>query len=561
MRQLLAFGITTVGNTFVVDNGAQVTFAVDKTTGDLVSIKRSGTELTAPHSLTNRYSHVDSGFGSATVTSQVSGTSWAKVTVTSGTITHYYISRAGFNDVVMATRDTASGATGGELRFITYLNRSIFTNHNAASDINGKTAIEGSDVFASNGITASKFYSGKQFINDSFHGITGGGFGVWMMTPNRESSSGGPFFKDINEQGTSAAIEVYNYMFSGHTQTEAYRPQLNIYGLEINTGANPVPIDFSFLSGLGLTGYVAASGRGTVSGTISGNLNGQAATVGLANSTGQYWAKASGSSFSVTGVKPGTYTQTLYMGEKAVGSKSVTVSAGATATSNIASTWAPPSAQWTIGTWDGTPNGFKNASLIQTMHPSDSRMSAWTPTTFTVGSSSTSSFPLAQWKTGVNSPTKINFNLSSVTGSTYTLRIGITLAFAGGRPVITVNPGTSQAWTSPTPPISTQPDSRGITRGVYRGNNTTFAYNIPATALHTGTNTIQIDVASGSSGTTYLSPNFVFDALDFSAGTVAPQSLTAAAPPPSASPHGTNFSNVRMIQLLNPDDPVLKSLV
>jgi hypothetical protein len=96
---------------------------------------------------------------------------------------------------------------------------------------------------------------------------------------------------------------------------------------------------------------------------------------------------------------------------------------------------------------------------------------------------------------------------------------------------------------------------------VYRGNNTTFAYNIPATALHTGTNTIQIDVASGSSGTTYLSPNFVFDALDFSAGTVAPQSLTAAAPPPSASPHGTNFSNVRMIQLLNPDDPVLKSLV
>jgi rhamnogalacturonan endolyase len=250
------------------------------------------------------------------------------------------------------------------------------------------------------------------------------------------------------------------------------------------------------------------------------------------------------------------------MGEKAVGSKSVTVSAGSTATSNIASTWSPPSALWTIGTWDGKPTGFRNANLIETMHPSDSRMGGWSPVTFTVGSSSTSSFPLAQWKTGVNSPTKINFNLSSVTGSTYTLRIGISLAFAGGRPVITVNPGTGQAWTSPVPPQSTQPDSRGITRGVYRGNNTTFAYNIPSSALHTGTNTIQIDVASGSSGTAYLSPNFVFDALDFSAGTIAPQSVTAvASPPPSAATRTTNFSDLRIINLLNPEDPALKNLV
>jgi rhamnogalacturonan endolyase len=191
------------------------------------------------------------------------------------------------------------------------------------------------------------------------------------------------------------------------------------------------------------------------------------------------------------------------------------------------------------------------------MHPSDSRMSAWTPTTFTVGSSSTSSFPLAQWQSGVNSPTKINFNLSSVTGSTYTLRIGITLAFANGRPVITVNPGTGQAWTSAVPTASTQPNSRGITRGTYRGNNFTFAYNIPSSALHTGTNTIQIDVASGSSGTTYLSPNFVFDALDFSAGTVAPQSVTAA---PTARPVPTAPS-IRTIDLVAPEDVDLSKLV
>src|SRR2546430_9095343 len=43
---------------------------------------------------------------------------------------------------------------------------------------------------------------------------------------NRESSSGGPFFRDINNQGSSQQ-ELYNYMNSGHTQTEPYRMGLH----------------------------------------------------------------------------------------------------------------------------------------------------------------------------------------------------------------------------------------------------------------------------------------------------------------------------------------------
>ena len=45
------------------------------------------------------------------------------------------------------------------------------------------------------------------------------------------------------------------------------------------------------------------------------------------------------------------------------------------------------------------------------------------------------------------------------------------------------------------------------------GINTTYTYSIPASALKTGTNSLSISVVSGSSGETFLSPNFIFDAL------------------------------------------------
>jgi len=46
-----------------------------------------------------------------------------------------------------------------------------------------------------------------------------------------------------------------------------------------------------------------------------------------------------------------------------------------------------------------------------------------------------------------------------------TLEIATTLAFAGGRPQATVN-----EWAGDAPAAPNQPDSRGITRGTWRGN-------------------------------------------------------------------------------------------
>ena len=131
------------------------------------------------------------------------------------------------------------------------------------------------------------------------------------------------------------------------------------------------------------------------------------------------------------------------------------------------------------------------------MHPSDSRMGGWAGITYTVGSSSVSAFPMAIWK--AIGPVTVRFTLSSSQTGARTLKIATTLAFAGGRPIVSVN-----SWSSSTPPVPNQPDSRGVTRGTWRGNNIEYTYAIPSGTLVAGSNTLTINVASGSSGSDYL---------------------------------------------------------
>ena len=89
-----------------------------------------------------------------------------------------------------------------------------------------------------------------------------------------------------------------------------------------------------------------------------------------------------------------------------------------------------------------------------------------------------------------------------------TLRLGTTEDFNGARPQITVN-----SWTSAIPTAPAK-GSRNMTVGTYRGVNRTYTYAIPSTALVAGTNTLTINVVSGTSGTAYLSPGFSYDAVD-----------------------------------------------
>ena len=89
------------------------------------------------------------------------------------------------------------------------------------------------------------------------------------------------------------------------------------------------------------------------------------------------------------------------------------------------------------------------------------------------------------------------------------MRIGITAAIAGGRPAITVN-----SFNSPNPSPSSQPSSRSLTIGTYRGNNALYTFSVPASAFVAGANTLAIRVISGSSGTGFLSPGYSYDAVE-----------------------------------------------
>ncbi|MDB5328643.1 MAG: polysaccharide lyase family 4 protein, partial [Phycisphaerales bacterium] len=259
----------------------------------------------------------------------------------------------------------------------------------------------------------------------------------------------------------------------------------------------------------------------------------------------QYWgyANTATGSYSITGVQPGTYTETLYDNELEVGTRTVTVSAGVNTSANIANTYyTPPAPIFRIGTWDGTPLGFLNADKIETEHPSDIRMSDWNSTpNFVVGTNTDAQWPLAQFM-GVNNSQRITFNLTAAQVQSMSLRIGITWGFSGARPKVTVNSGQTYAWTSANPSASSDLNSRGITRGTWRGDNQLYTFSIPSTAFRAGTNTIDVPLISGSftAGQTWLSPNVAYDAIDLVPSTATAPAIASVTITPSGSTTGVN---------------------
>jgi len=505
-----AIGVKDNGSTIVVDTKAGLVYTINKKNGDMTSCKLNGTELMG----SSKASHISSGLGSATVKWNTSPSgSTLIITCETSTLTHYYVSRQGENNIYMATYVTAEPSVG-ELRYIFRGNGNVLTNvpENSRTK-NNKGAIESKDVFmASNGRTVSKYYGNDQAKDLSVRGATGNNVGVFMAYGNRESSSGGPFFRDIQFQ-SGTDTEIYNYMNSGHNQTEDFRMGLHgPYALMFTTGSTPKSPDMSWMSSLGLKGWV--SGRGKV--VLNGLKNMDSSytyTIGFANSTAQYWTKAGSNGSAVcANMKPGTYTMTVYKGELGVYTESVKVTSGKTTTLNtrtISNDPASKSAIWRIGQWDGTPREFMNGQTFVVRHPSDTRNASWGPVTYKIGSA-TNKFPAAQFR-AANSPTTIKFDLnSSQASSAHTLNIGITCAYNSGRPSVTINGHTLKA-----PSASSQPKSRSLTIGTYRGNNATFSWSVPASYFVSGTNTITITPISGSSDMSdYLSASYAYDCVE-----------------------------------------------
>jgi rhamnogalacturonan endolyase len=148
-------------------------------------------------------------------------------------------------------------------------------------------------------------------------------------------------------------------------------------------------------------------------------------------------------------MKPGTYTMKLYKSEFLVATDTITVTAGQTATKNIASKEDVKPVIWRIGEFDGQPFELKNGDKITRMHPSDVRMAKWDGA-FTVGTSTAKDFPMALWsKQG--SPATVDFSLTQAQVKDHVLRVGTTLSFKGGRPSVKIG-----GWTGSDPgaPVS-----------------------------------------------------------------------------------------------------------
>jgi rhamnogalacturonan endolyase len=503
-----SFGVTEANGYLTVDTGAGLVFKVKQAGGDITSIRyKGGPELQDQ----SKGSHIASGIG-ATVSYTVND-AIAKITLTTPTLVHYLLVRAGENTIYMGTYTTAEPSVG-ELRWITRLNGSVFTNVPQESNLRGNDGnVESRDVFhMPDGTTRSKYYGNQRAMELSIRGVAGQGVGAFMVYGNRESSSGGPFFRDIqNQSGTDS--ELYNYMNSGHNQTEAWRMGFHgPYALVFTDGQTPSIPDMNWMETQGLMGMVPAGQRGRVIGQgIDGMDAGHSYTVGFANATAQYWTavKEPNGNFESPAMKPGVYTMTVYKDELAVYADKVTVTRGAKPVSRFALTDPEKvAAVWRIGSWDGRPLEFLNGTSINVRHPSDVRNASWGPVTYAVGDP-VGTFPAAQWKSAANNPTKVVFTLTPEQIASHTIRIGLTAAFNGGRPMIMVN-----GWASSIPAPSAQPKSRSITIGTYRGNNVTYSYNVPASAFVVGTNTLTINVVSGTAGSGFLSPGYAYDALD-----------------------------------------------
>ncbi|GEC03904.1 hypothetical protein SSP24_15590 [Streptomyces spinoverrucosus] len=518
-----AFGWSDDGSNYVVDTGADLVFKVRKSNGDLSSLVYRGTEYQGYGGMN---SHIESGLGSSTVTIRQSGTT-ILISVAYGTLRHYYAARSGENNIYLWTNkaDTSVSAT----RYILRVRKGLFLNDEPDSYTYAPTTIEAQDVFRkSDGQTRSKHYSRLRVMDYNYIGWTTGSVGLWIVRSNHEKASGGPFYRSLLRHQSADGGGLYEILYYGQNQTEDQRFGLQgPYVIAFTDGGAPSSALFPgtlttpWADSLGISGYVAASGRGRVAGVgISGRNTAHPYTVGLADSAAQYWgsARASDGYFSIGGVLPGTYTLTVFKDELAVYTQSVTVSAGATTTLNtiaVPSSNDPSNASaiWRIGDWTGTPRGFKNADLMTYAHPSDVRAAPWTGNVVIGSGSETSAFPCYLWK-DVNSGIIVYFRLTAAqAAAAHTLRIGVTTAYANGRPQVVVN----DTWTSAIPAPPTQPNTRSLTNGSYRGNNHTFTYSVPASAWLTDTgayNTLKIHVVSGSGTTSYLSAGTAIDAID-----------------------------------------------
>jgi rhamnogalacturonan endolyase len=319
----------------------------------------------------------------------------------------------------------------------------------------------------------SKYDWATYRTEDRVHGLYGGGYGAWLISPSWEFYTGGPVKQELMVHHDNLILNMYHGgHFGSATSTSSPANWQKIYGpnlLYVNAGTDDQVIaDAQAQSGKEVVQwpycwmkspiYPLMAARGTVTGKLV-EAHGRSVEGAMVTLAGpgplidqgydyMFWSQADASgNFSIPAVRPGTYalhvyaTQGTIVNDSSTGeiAKTVTVAAGANDLGVV--TWSPPyraNLVWAIGTSDqragefrfspSLPAGGENiAGRTGRMYGPDATHGVWTvPPASTVYTAAISK-PDTDWyfAQSVDGTWTVNFDLASVpsTGAFLTIAL------------------------------------------------------------------------------------------------------------------------------------------
>jgi rhamnogalacturonan endolyase len=476
------------------------------------------------------YSSINGGTGfSATALKVVTNTStMVDLAYISSWGELHYVVRSGVSGLYSYFVATGIG-TVGEFRTLYRVNGSIFrTGYNSVrsiafptlSQINSAKVLQDSTYQLADGSIYTKYDAVTYVQQDKLHGVYGGGYGVWMISPSHEYVNGGPMKQEltVHIDSNSGDGTVLNMLSASHFGTPSVAiPNGKIYGpwlvyfnngsisdAQSQAGVEDTAWPYNWLS----NAHYPLS-RTTVTGTLhlADGLPAAGATVALAKPGGDLYAQGadyifstqadSSGNFSIPNVRAGTYSLYAYASGGSIGDvtdqyerDNVTVSGSSVNVGTLI--WSPTKYTnflWQIGTADRKADEFKLGNL-----PRQYSLFTQVPAnlTYTIGQST----PANNWyyaQTQVGTWT-VNFNLSK----TYSGNGHLTVALAGSSRTASISVGVNGKNAGSFPSYTND-------AGIYRSANQSgyyhrFTINFSASLLKAGANTLTFRATNVSSG-------------------------------------------------------------
>lgn len=445
----------------------------------------------------------------------------------------HYVMRSGVNGLYSYFVTTGIG-TVGEFRNVYRLDGSIFrTAANTLrsgtmptlGDVEAATVLQDSTYRFADGTVYTKYDWATLRTEDVFHGVSGGGFGVWVLPASTEYHNGGPLKQElmVHLESNTGDATVLNMLSASHFGSPAVAiPSGKIYGPTLVYFNNGDQADARAQAAKEraewpYTWLVNAHyplSRSTVTGTLRLS-NGQpaaGATVTLAQPGGDLYAMGrdyifsanadANGAFRLPNVRPGNYTLYAFANggstaSGAIGSVTdqfqkddVTVAGGSTSLGTL--TWSPTTFAhplWQIGAADRTAREFKLGNVARQYALFDQVPANLT---YTVGSSNArDNWYYAQTKAGTWT---VNFNLASgFSGNGH-----LTVALAGATRTADITASVNGTSIGNFPSFAND-------GAIYRSTNIAgyyhrFTIDFPASRLKAGANTLTLKATSVSAG-------------------------------------------------------------